>query len=324
MIYLIRSYGIKGKSVLKIGFTDDFERRMDQYFYSNPMFQIVSIREGDEMLENLFHRYLYFLGFQYKNNGKLDEWFLDVPEIYQIFHLSQETVEKLVWRNRNEIFNIKSGSSADYTMFEYLYYKHMKGFKGTRYENIGNKIYKTKAKEIDISFWKFYIKNREKSRFKEEDINIIVSDFLDNYFYKSGIFESKMKLYCEFCDQYKDNSEIMATLDHKIDDLKYKGYYTFYGTEGCSAKSYKEVNLLRGWQNSTLDSRLETMIRTKFKVGGRYTMKDIKAILSGLYSHLGISKTAKAKDLENYFKLSKTKITMPDKSLENGFKLGIL
>lgn len=154
--------------------------------------------------------------------------------------------------------------------------------------------------------------------------DIIVSDFLDNYFYKTGIFESKMKLYCEFCDQYKDNSEIMATLDHKIDDLKYKGYYTFYGTEGCSAKSYKEVNLLRGWQNSTLDSRLETMVRTQFKVGDRYTMKDIKAILSSLYSQLGISKTAKAKDLENYFKLSKTKITMPDKSLENGFKLGIL
>ena len=167
------------------------------------------------------------------------------------------------------------------------------------------------------------MKNREKSRFKE-DINIIVSDFLDNHFYKTGIFESKMRMYCEFCDQYKDNSNIMSTLDHKIDDLKYKGYYTFYGTEGCSAKSYKEVNLLRGWQNSTLDSRLETMIRTNFKVGGRYTMKDIKDILSGLYSHLGISKTAKAKDLENYFKLSKTKITMPNKSLENGFKLGIL
>ena len=317
MIYLIRSYGIKGKSVLKIGFTDDFERRMDQYFYSNPMFQIVSTREGDEILENLFHRYLYFLGFQYKNNGKLDEWFLDVPEIYQIFHLSQETVEKLVWRNRNKIFTIKSGSSADYTMFEYLYYKHMKEFKGTRYENIGNKIYKTKAKEIDISFWKFYMKNREKSRFKE-DINIIVSDFLDNH------FSDKMKMYCEFCDQYKDNSEIMATLDHKIDDLKYKGYYTFYGTKGCSSRKYQEADLLRGWQGSTLESKLETMIRTQFKVGDRYSKADIKSILAGLYSQLGITKTPKATDLGNYFSLAKTRVTLPDKTVKDGFRLGVL
>ena len=77
-------------------------------------------------------------------------------------------------------------------------------------------------------------------------------------------------------------------------------------------------------QGSTLESKLETMVRTQFKVGDRYSMKDIKSILSSLYFQLGISKTAKAKDLENYFKLSKTKITMPDKSLENGFKLGIL
>ena len=116
----------------------------------------------------------------------------------------------------------------------------------------------------------------------------------------------------------------MATLDHKIDDLKYKGYYTFYGTKGCSSRKYQEADLLRGWQGSTLESKLETMIRTQFKVGDRYSMKDIKSILSSLYFQLGISKTAKAKDLENYFKLTKTKVTLPDKTVKDGFKLGVL
>ena len=154
--------------------------------------------------------------------------------------------------------------------------------------------------------------------------DIIVSDFLDNYFYKTGIFSDKMKMYCEFCDQYKDNSEIMATLDHKIDDLKYKGYYTFYGTKGCSSRKYQEADLLRGWQGSTLESKLETMIRTQFKVGDRYSKADIKSILAGLYSQLGITKTPKATDLGNYFSLAKTRVTLPDKTVKDGFKLGVL
>ena len=50
----------------------------------------------------------------------------------------------------------------------------------------------------------------------------------------------------------------------------------------------------------------------------------IKQILQDIYRDLGIISKAKATDLEKYFKLVKTKITLPDKKLENGFKLEIL
>ena len=60
------------------------------------------------------------------------------------------------------------------------------------------------------------------------------------------------------------------------------------------------------------ESELSLVIYKKFKAGDRFTKKDIKQILQDIYRDLGI--TSKAKDLEKYFKLIKTKITLPDKS----------
>ena len=61
MIYLIRSYGKDEQTALKIGFASNLETRMSQYFYMNPFFEKVSSREGDELLEDLLHYYLYYI-----------------------------------------------------------------------------------------------------------------------------------------------------------------------------------------------------------------------------------------------------------------------
>ena len=152
----------------------------------------------------------------------------------------------------------------------------------------------------------------------------IVSDFLSNHFYKTGIFKEQMRMYCEFCDIYKDNQDIMSSLDHKIKDSKFKGYYTFYGTSGCSARDFEEKKLISGLRDYMKGDKLETLVYTNFKTGGRYAMKEIKQKLSEIYSLLGISKTPKATDLGKYFKLAKTKVTLSDKTVTNGFKLEVL
>ena len=158
----------------------------------------------------------------------------------------------------------------------------------------------------------------------ESEEDKIVSDFLDNHFYKTGIFENKMKMYCEFCDIYKDNQDIMSSLDHKIKDSKFKGYYTFYGTSGCSARYFEEKKLISGFRDYLKGDKLETLVYTNFKTGGRYTMKEIKQKLSEIYSHLGISRTPKATDLGKYFNLQRTRLTLPDKTIVNAFKLEVL
>ena len=158
----------------------------------------------------------------------------------------------------------------------------------------------------------------------ESEEDKIVSDFLDNNFYGTGRFEEQMKMYCEFCDLYKDNQDIMSSLDHKIKDSKYKGFYTFYGTQGCSSRKYQESDLIRGFKNDLKGDKLASLVYSNFKTGGRYTMKEVKQKLHEIYDLLGISKTAKATDLGNYFNLQRTRLTLPDKTVVNGFRLELL
>lgn len=74
--------------------------------------------------------------------------------------------------------------------------------------------------------------------------------------------------------------------------------------------------------DTTSDSVLYTTIYTRFKCGERYTSKNLKEILREIYQDLGISRAPKAKDLGQYFKLTKTNITNQEsKKLENGFRL---
>ena len=109
MIYLIRSFG-RGKSLLKVGFTKDMDKRMENYYHSNPCFEKITSREGDEEIEKLLHFYLELLGYKY---SQLDEWFIDSPVVLSRFHDSAERIKTSVWKERDKVFkkeDLKSGS----------------------------------------------------------------------------------------------------------------------------------------------------------------------------------------------------------------------
>ena len=149
-----------------------------------------------------------------------------------------------------------------------------------------------------------------------------VADFLDNHFYKTGIFKEKMKMYCEFMDKHKGNQEILDKLNFKIKDEKFKTFYNFYGTKGCSSAKFEEKKLTQGMMNVSKESELYTVIYNTFKVGDRLLASDVKSKLTKLYNDLGIKKKAKASDLSRYFNLVRTRITNPEtKKLDNGFRL---
>ena len=48
---------------------------------------------------------------------------------------------------------------------------------------------------------------------------------------------------------------------------------------------------------------------------------EVKIILQDIYRDLGITSKAKATDLGKYFKLTRTKITLPDKKTKEGYLL---
>ena len=329
MIYLLRSYGKLGKSILKVGFSDQVDKRMSQYFSSNPYFELISVREGDQYLESLLHIWLRYLKLDVKVLGRLDEWFKDDPQVQQIFHMGLESLERRIWKRRNLIFDLSG--RGDLNVFAPLYEKNKSTFEGSRYKFVGGKIKKTRALEVDISFQR-YLDNQRRGDIQEDNSQhkspeeTIVKDFLTDQFYKTGVFREKMKMYCEFRDQYGNNPEILEHLFFRIPDQRFRMFYEYYGTKGCSARRYEEKELELGWKNATLEDKLKMEMDSKFKPGDRYSLEDLKIMIQGIYDGLGLKKKAKAKDLDQYFKL--TKILLPgidkktgEEKMKHGFKI---
>ena len=154
----------------------------------------------------------------------------------------------------------------------------------------------------------------------QSDLEKEVQDFLDNKFYKTGIFHEKMKMYCEFMDKHKGNKEVSDIIYFKIKDPKYRKYYNFYGSSGCKAVSYKENKLKLGMIDTSKGDELFSAIHNKFKEGEKYLKKDIKLILQDIYRDLGIT-TSKPKttDLGKYFNLTRVRIKQ-----QEGYLLGSL
>ena len=152
----------------------------------------------------------------------------------------------------------------------------------------------------------------------QSDLEKEVQNFLDNKFYSTGIFKYKMRMYCEFMDKHKGNKEISDIIYFKIKDSKYRKYYNFYGTKGCSAKDYEEKKLERGMVDTSKESELFSAIHNKFKVGEKYLKKDIKPILQDIYRDLGIT-TSKPKttDLGKYFSLTRVRVKQQEDYLLN-------
>ena len=145
----------------------------------------------------------------------------------------------------------------------------------------------------------------------QSDLEKEVQDFLDNKFYSTGIFKYKMRMYCEFMDLHQGNKEVSDIIYYKIKDQKYRKYYNFYGTKGCSSLRYEEKNLELGMIDVSKESELSSVVYKKFQIGSRYTLKEIKLVLQNIYRDLGITSKPKATDLDKYFNLTRTKFSDP-------------
>lgn len=84
MLYLIKSPSNCGK-ILKIGYTNNIEKRLKSYKSDNPDSELLATREGDEDFEHKLHK--YFHRFKY-TLGR--EWFYYNEEIVDEFSTIQE------------------------------------------------------------------------------------------------------------------------------------------------------------------------------------------------------------------------------------------
>ena len=333
MLYLVKSYFPLGKFIYKIGFSEDsnIKIRLDNYFYTSPGSEIISLRQGDELLEDLIHYYLYYLGYRYQKNGRLDEWFIGDPEVLSIFHVSKESLERKLWKYRDKVFNedrIKDRRSLDYKLFEYLYTKNKDSFVGILTDlDKFKKPFRTKAKLIDSIFWGIYSKDLQlETKIKylsnwipSGNYEIAVQNFIHE-FEGTNKFPEKLQIYCEYLDYYKDIKAVFDNIRLFVREPEYQKYYDFYGTSGCKAKKFRRKDLEKDFINSMKND--SELIYKEFNIGGIYTSKSIKNKLGIIYSSLGISKTPKATDLEKYFEVKSVLIpNLETGKRDKGFKI---
>lgn len=300
-----------GKSILKVGYTDDVTKRMGQYFSANPGFDVLGIREGDEILEDMIQIYLTYLGYQRRVGKRLNEWFDDRPEVQQIFHINQDRLERILWRSREKVFNFTRTTHLN--IYEYLREKNLDSYSGVNYklDEDSNIIVPIKYNKLDL-YYQTNIINKNLN-IESEPTGI---DDLDNFieeFYSTGNFSNKMKAYCEFIDQHRKNNYIIGIVDIRIPDPKFKSYYNLLGTAGCRARNYREDLIKRELNDYLYKDILSVEIYKTFEVGKRLLKKDIKQTLFSIYRKLGINSTPKAIDLIKWFEINNTKITKDGK-----------
>lgn len=131
MLYMIRTWGRGGKSMIKIGYTSNLSKRMENYYHSNPFFEKISEREGSLEDEKRLQLYLEVLGYKM---GILDEWFVDSPEVQTLFHESKNKISRVLWRYRDSVWkkeDLKQGADQRLrTIYEDLRGKYLRGYEG--------------------------------------------------------------------------------------------------------------------------------------------------------------------------------------------------
>ena len=131
-------------------------------------------------------------------------------------------------------------------------------------------------------------------------------------------------MYCEFMDLHQGNKEVSDIIYYKIKDPKYRKYYNFYGTSGCKSVSYEEKKLELGMINTSKSDELFSVVYKKFKIGEKYTLREIKSVLQDIYRDLGITSKPKATDLDKYYNLSSVLITESSGKRTRGYLLNSL
>lgn len=100
MIYLFGSGAWENsRRVVKVGFSDNMEKRRVNYTHYNPLGKFLGEREGDRKDELRLHLRLQDFQVEF-----LEEWFYDEPEVFKVFNEdSYDTINEWLWEHRSEI-----------------------------------------------------------------------------------------------------------------------------------------------------------------------------------------------------------------------------
>lgn len=317
MIYFIQmtareKFGAEIKEVIKIGFSDNFNKRLGGYITHNMSFEVVKTLDGSDFnmgCEAILHGYLRDKMYK-KNRGEV---FIRDPEVVQLID-SLSTVEDIlclcskikkprkntklylrlykpiILHNWNKISKVFSGKPED-IVISMLYYresdikKHVKSLFGMDLQDIPE----VDQRELE-EFFKGY--EEQKSR------------------------QYKLKFLCEYCEKVGN----LSILQH-IEEKRFCDYINILGLKGCKSDYYNVGKLDNKLKILSFDrTKIKEELSNEFEIGHSYTNTFIKSKLTEIYKDLDYKATAKASDLLEYFEAKDCLISVDSKRV-HGLKI---
>ena len=140
---------------------------------------------------------------------------------------------------------------------------------------------------------------------------------------KKEPFVDRMQAYCEYrAKQGLIVNLAMPTLESKYPELRY--YYEALGVDRIKALNYKEKKLLNEIHIMKTKNKIRHELHGIIHIGDRILTADIQQTLRVVYDRLGIDKSPKAADLNEFFEIHPVKIPTAN-GRKNGFEIrGIL
>ena len=124
-------------------------------------------------------------------------------------------------------------------------------------------------------------------------------------------FDDKLKIYCEFRELNKTNESLTSGILYHYGKSRLEFLYNHFGIKGCRSVGYRTAELNKRIQDETHSDELRSAVYETFFPFKRYSLKDIKYILTDLYKRLGIKKTAKASDISDFFNVQQVNLYDP-------------
>ena len=128
----------------------------------------------------------------------------------------------------------------------------------------------------------------------------------------------RLRMLCETKEFTDDEKKVIA---HQVSE-KFDKFYNILGPDRCKANGYKTSDLIKEINILTSRDNILQEFESVFVIGNRYSNKDIKLYLTNIYSRLGLYKTPKTTDLNEFFEVKKVQIFSSDRSSkENGLEI---
>ena len=310
--HMDKEYNLSYK--VKFGYTEDFKQRMKtgyEAYYGEDGYQVLHVYNGNFTQSDEFAIKQYLQEYSLFKN----EWFKCCQGVLGFFN-TYDTSEKLK-KKISEIPVKKSGSKFHVSEILLNYVIQT-------YHNDLKEIEEIQAKWNNLEEVLREYTEGNQYKYLREIYGFSLPEFIQYRTDKlqGGSTEKSCELAVDFNDLPDSKSKLKMLVSLKdIEGItekdinsfleliqpKYKRYYTIMGPEFIKRFSCKEAEIKREWENIKSNTGIQEEVREKiynaFEIGKRYTKVDIKDTLKKLYSKLGYQKTAKATDLEEYFKV---------------------